>query len=49
MTDAQDMELIRQFARDNSEAAFSELVRRHINLVYSVAAVAPATTATRMT
>ena len=37
MTDAQDMELVRQFARDNSEAAFTELVRRHINLVYSVA------------
>jgi RNA polymerase sigma factor (sigma-70 family) len=37
MTDAQDMELVRQFGRDNSEAAFTELVRRHINLVYSVA------------
>src|SRR5258707_2036854 len=37
MTDAKDMELVRQFARDNSEAAFTELVRRHINLVYSVA------------
>src|ERR1041385_6181516 len=37
MTDAQDKDLLRQFARDNSEAAFAELVRRHINLVYSVA------------
>ncbi len=31
------MELVREFARDNSEAAFTELVRRHVNLVYSVA------------
>jgi uncharacterized protein (TIGR03435 family) len=37
MPDAQDMELVRKFARDNSETAFTELVRRHINLVYSVA------------
>jgi RNA polymerase sigma factor (sigma-70 family) len=37
MPDAQDMELVREFARDNSETAFTELVRRHINLVYSVA------------
>jgi uncharacterized protein (TIGR03435 family) len=37
MPDAQDMELVREFARDHSEAAFTELVRRHINLVYSVA------------
>jgi len=37
MTDAQDKDFLRQFARDNSEAAFTELVRRHINLVYSVA------------
>ena len=32
-----DMALIGEFARSNSEAAFAELVRRHINLVYSVA------------
>jgi RNA polymerase sigma factor (sigma-70 family) len=32
-----DSELLRQFARTNSEAAFTELVRRHINLVYSAA------------
>ncbi len=31
------MELVREFARHNSETAFTELVRRHINLVYSVA------------
>jgi RNA polymerase sigma factor (sigma-70 family) len=37
MPDANDMELVREFARHNSEAAFTELVRRHINLVYSVA------------
>jgi RNA polymerase sigma factor (sigma-70 family) len=37
MTDEQDMELVRQYGRDNSEAAFTELVRRHIDLVYSVA------------
>ena len=37
MPDANDMDLLREFARRNSEAAFTELVRRHINLVYSVA------------
>jgi uncharacterized protein (TIGR03435 family) len=37
MPDANDMDLLREFARDNSEAAFTELVRRHLNLVYSVA------------
>jgi uncharacterized protein (TIGR03435 family) len=37
MPDVNDMELVREFARDNSEAAFTELVRRHLNLVYSVA------------
>ena len=31
------MDLVRQYARQNSEADFTELVRRHINLVYSVA------------
>jgi RNA polymerase sigma factor (sigma-70 family) len=37
MPDANDMDLVREFARDNSETAFTELVRRYINLVYSVA------------
>src|ERR1017187_1458742 len=37
MPDTQDMDLVREFARHNSEAAFTELVRRHLNLVYSVA------------
>jgi len=37
MPDAQDMDLVREYARDHTEAAFTELVRRHINLVYSVA------------
>lgn len=32
-----DAELLRQFARTHSEAAFGELVRRHVNLVYSTA------------
>jgi RNA polymerase sigma factor (sigma-70 family) len=37
MPDAPDMDLVREFARHNSEAAFTELVQRHIALVYSVA------------
>ena len=37
MPDANDMDLVREFARNHSEAAFTELVRRHLNLVYSVA------------
>ncbi len=32
-----DMELVRNYARQNSEEAFATLVTRHINLVYSVA------------
>ena len=35
MTD--DMALVREYARNRSEAAFSALVSRHLNLVYSVA------------
>src|SRR6202795_5028251 len=32
-----DMELVRQFTRDKSGDAFTALVTRHVNLVYSVA------------
>jgi RNA polymerase sigma factor (sigma-70 family) len=32
-----DLNLLREFARNNSEAAFAALVARHVNLVYSVA------------
>src|SRR5450631_3870126 len=32
-----DPDLLRQFAQTNSEAAFAELVKRHVNLVYSAA------------
>src|SRR4051812_7982261 len=32
-----DMPLLQEYARRNSEAAFATLVSRHINLVYSVA------------
>src|SRR4051794_20643852 len=32
-----DMDLVRDFAEGSSEEAFAELVRRHVNLVYSVA------------
>ncbi|HTR41932.1 MAG TPA: sigma-70 family RNA polymerase sigma factor [Pseudomonadales bacterium] len=34
---ADDMELVREYARNHSEAAFATLVERHVNLVYSVA------------
>jgi len=37
MPDAHDMDLIREFACTNSEIAFTELVQRHVNLVYSIA------------
>lgn len=32
-----DLTLLRDYARNNSEAAFAALVSRHVNLVYSVA------------
>jgi RNA polymerase sigma factor (sigma-70 family) len=32
-----DLDLLREFARGNSQDAFSEIVRRHLNLVYSAA------------
>jgi len=32
-----DMELVREYARDRSEEAFDTLVSRHVDLVYSVA------------
>jgi uncharacterized protein (TIGR03435 family) len=37
MSDMSDMDLVREFAANNSEAAFAELVQRHVNLVFSVA------------
>ncbi|HEX7617528.1 MAG TPA: sigma factor, partial [Verrucomicrobiae bacterium] len=37
MPEANDMDLAREFARCDSEPAFTELVYRHVNLVYSVA------------
>src|ERR1700735_1835769 len=32
-----DLDLLGQFARENSQDAFTEIVRRHLNLVYSAA------------
>jgi RNA polymerase sigma factor (sigma-70 family) len=32
-----DLDLLRQFAREKSQDAFTELVKRHVNLVYSAA------------
>src|SRR5439155_15794134 len=37
MAEQDDYQLLAQFARENSEAAFALLVERHVNLVYSVA------------
>jgi RNA polymerase sigma factor (sigma-70 family) len=37
MCDSSDMELVRDYVRLNSEAAFAEVVQRHIGLVYSAA------------
>jgi len=35
MPELDDIALLAQYARDNSEAAFATLVTRHVNLVYS--------------
>jgi RNA polymerase sigma factor (sigma-70 family) len=32
-----DLDLLRQFARENSQDAFTEVVRRHLNMLYSAA------------
>ncbi|MGD0087175.1 MAG: sigma-70 family RNA polymerase sigma factor [Verrucomicrobiota bacterium] len=37
MPDVRDMDLLRDYQRQGSEEAFAELVRRHVNLVYSAA------------
>jgi len=37
MAEPDDMQLLKEYAARNSEAAFAALVQRHINLVYSVA------------
>jgi uncharacterized protein (TIGR03435 family) len=37
MSEPDDHQLLAEFARENSEAAFAALVQRHINLVYSAA------------
>jgi len=37
MADVKDIDLMREFVEAGSEAAFAELVQRHINFVYSVA------------
>src|ERR1035437_7378666 len=34
---ANDLDLLRQFTRDHSQDAFTALVKRHVNLVYSAA------------
>jgi RNA polymerase sigma factor (sigma-70 family) len=34
---SEDAELLRRYAADHSEAAFSEFIRRHVDLVYSAA------------
>src|SRR5579883_2231852 len=37
MNTATDQELLQDYAQNGSEKAFTELVRRHVNFVYSIA------------
>ena len=37
MQDTDDIELLRRYAEEHSQAAFEALVKRHVNLVYSAA------------
>jgi len=37
MADPKDSDLLRKYAERQSEAAFRELVERHVNFVYAVA------------
>jgi DNA-directed RNA polymerase specialized sigma24 family protein len=37
MNDSSDQQLLRDYAERHSDAAFEELVRRHVDLVYSAA------------
>lgn len=37
MTDRNDFDLLHDYAEHGSESAFGELVRRHVNLVYTSA------------
>src|SRR6478672_11720198 len=37
MDETDDIELLRQYAEEQSEAAFAMLVERHVNLVFSAA------------
>src|SRR5689334_2730014 len=37
MQELDDIELLRRYARDGSDEAFGQIVRRHVNLVYSAA------------
>src|ERR1043166_737632 len=37
MNEHEDIELLRQYAEEQSDVAFETLVKRHVNLVYSAA------------
>ncbi|MGO8701790.1 MAG: hypothetical protein ACLQVY_29255 [Limisphaerales bacterium] len=41
MDNASDMDLLRQYAEGNSDAAFAALVARHVNLVYGYSLLSP--------